>query len=141
MESWELDAREQIRDLVARYNAKGDAGRLDEMLELFAPDGELEFEARVYRGRDEIRAMFADAVRSTVERSGGLARHFTATHQIDFVDRERAHGRCYFQVLTESGLDHWGRYVDAYRRVDGRWRFATRRIDLDGRAAEPRSSR
>ncbi len=43
MESWELDAREQIRDLVARYNAKGDAGRLDDMLELFAPDAELEF--------------------------------------------------------------------------------------------------
>ena len=31
MESWELVARESVRDLVARYNANGDSGRFDEM--------------------------------------------------------------------------------------------------------------
>ena len=133
MEPWELDAREQIRDLVARYNVQGDAGRLGEMLELFAPDAELAFEDRVHRGLDEIRAMFTDAAQSTRARPRGLLRHFTATHQIDLLDRDRARGRCYFQALTESGLDHWGRYVDEYRRIDGLWRYATRRIELDGR--------
>ena len=46
----------------------------------------------------------------------------------------RARGRCYFAVLTEDGLDHWGRYVDVYARdpADGTWRFAHRRISLDG---------
>ena len=34
----ELRARESIRDLVARYNANGDTGRFDQVVELFAPD-------------------------------------------------------------------------------------------------------
>ena len=37
MELWEIDAREQIRDLVARYNANGDSGRFAPMLALFKP--------------------------------------------------------------------------------------------------------
>ncbi len=132
MDLWELDAREQIRDLVARYNAKGDAGRLDEMLELFAADAELRMGEIVYRGRDEIRAMFAGAVETTRERAGALLRHYTATHQIDLIDREQATGRCYFQVLTESGLDHWGRYLDDYSHQEDRWLFSRRQVRLDG---------
>ena len=42
MEPWELIAREAARDLVARYNANGDAGRLDEVLALFRADAVLE---------------------------------------------------------------------------------------------------
>ena len=42
MEHWELIARESIRDLVARYNANGDSGRFDPMLELFAEDATME---------------------------------------------------------------------------------------------------
>ena len=42
MELWELEARESIRDLVARYNANGDSGRFDPMLELFAEDATLD---------------------------------------------------------------------------------------------------
>jgi SnoaL-like domain len=35
MEMWELVAREQIRDTLARYNWSGDAGRLDELADTF----------------------------------------------------------------------------------------------------------
>ena len=42
-------------------------------------------------------------------------------------------GRCYFQVLTECGLDHWGRYLDEYRPSRGTWLFETRAIRIDGR--------
>jgi hypothetical protein len=45
----------------------------------------------------------------------------TATHQIDVANELT--GRCYYQVLT-AGPDHWGRYIDEYKVVDGRWRFA-----------------
>ena len=143
MEPWELEAREEIRDLVARYNANGDSGRLEVMLALFSADAVLEVEGRPYRGVDEIRAMFEAAARSTRARAGGNVRHFTATHQIDLLGPDHAKGRCYFQVLTEVGLDHWGRYVAEYRRAEGRWRLATREVRVDGRvpggwADEPR---
>ena len=132
MEPWELVARESIRDLVARYNANGDAGRFDPMLELFAEDAVLEVPGGVHRGKAAIRALFSDVSRRTG--GGGAAkfiRHFTATHQIDLLSENEARGRCYYAVLTERGLDHWGRYLDEYRRIDGRWLFWRRKVTLD----------
>ena len=133
MEPWELAARESIRDLVARYNANGDSGRFDAMLELFAEDAVLEVPERTLQGRAAIRGFFEDVAAG----EGGLPRvrvlrHFTATLQIDLESEGEARGRCYYQVLTEAGLDHWGRYVDRYRGEGGRWLFAHRVVSVDG---------
>ena len=49
MEVWELIARESIRDCIARYNANGDSGRIDQMVEVFAPDGIMETGRRATR--------------------------------------------------------------------------------------------
>ena len=130
----QLLAREAIRDLVARYNAYGDSGLFDPMMDLFTTDAALELEDRTYRGRDDIRAMFASVPERSSEggtRPPAYLRHCTATHQIDLVDDDHATGRCYFSVLSSIGLDHWGRYLDGYRRVDGAWRFARRRVLVD----------
>ena len=136
MEPFELAARESIRDLVARYNANGDSGRFDQMLALFAEDAVFEFAGGEHRGRPAIRAYFEGVAKRTG--AGGAAkfvRHFTATHQIDVLSEREARGRCYYAVLTDRGLDHWGRYVDEYRRIDGRWLFRRRKVTLD--AATP----
>jgi ketosteroid isomerase-like protein len=130
METWELEARESIRDLVARYNANGDAGRIDPMVELFAGDAVLEVPDETVRGGDAIRGFFRGVAG---DKTGHLLRHFTATHQIDVDSPDAARGRCYYAVLTEDGLDHWGRYLDRYRRVAGAWRFGERRVTVDGR--------
>ena len=42
-----------------------------------------------------------------------------------------ARGRCYYAVLTDRGLDHWGRYIDEYRCDGGRWLFARRKVTMD----------
>ncbi len=132
METWELVARESIRDLVARYNANGDAGRFDPMLELFAEDAILEVPNATLRGRREIRAFFEGVGERTGEgRAARFVRHLTATHQIDVLSETEARGRCYYAVLTDRGLDHWGRYVDEYRQVAGRWRFQRRKVTMD----------
>jgi len=138
VEAWELEARESIRDLVARYNGLGDAGRFDAMLALFLPDAVLEVDEQRFEGVEAIRALFEEAASATRLRANGFVRHFTATHRIDFENPEAASGRCYFQTLDERGLDHWGRYVDEYRRVGGEWRFAHRRVRVEGRAAPRR---
>lgn len=131
---WELEAREQIRDLVARYNANGDSGRFDAMMVLFCENAVMEIQGQSYHGVDEIRSLFSAVAEET--REGARARfirHFTATHQIDILDERRARGRCYYQTLTDRGLDHWGRYLDDYLRVGDSWLFEKRCVSVDGR--------
>ena len=133
---FELVARESIRDLVARYNANGDSGRFDAMLALFAEDATLELDGETLHGRPAIRAFFERVAERTGRgRAAAFVRHFTATHQIDVLSEREARGRCYYAVLTERGLDHWGRYIDEYCRLDGRWLFQRRRITLDAAVA------
>ncbi len=139
----ELLARESIRDLVARYNACGDSGRFDEMIVLFAEDAVVELRGETHEGRNAIRGMFervasrtgkkpktSDAARAP-KSPAKFIRHYTSTHQIDIEGPDRARGRAYYAVLTDAGLDHWGRYVDDYVRDGERWLFARRRISVD----------
>lgn len=135
MELWELTAREAIRDLVARYNANGDTGRFEQVLELFAPTAVMELDGgRTFDGKAEIETIFTGATAGFDDWDGPVyLRHFTATLQIDVIDEARAKGRCYFAVVTSIGLDHWGRYIDEYGVVDGAWRFTRRRVTTDGR--------
>src|SRR5436190_2873012 len=59
MESWELIARELVRETVMRYVHLVDAGRIDELLELFAEDATLEAGERPpARGGAAICAIF-----------------------------------------------------------------------------------
>jgi hypothetical protein len=134
-------AREAIRDLVARYNAYGDSGRFEELFTLFTDDAVMETgpaggALTVHDGLDAVRSIFTGAQDRIAARAEGTGpsyvRHFTATHQIDLIDDDHATGRCYFAVLMEGGLDHWGRYLDRYRRIGGAWRFEHRRVLVDG---------
>ena len=134
----ELMAREQIRDLVARYNSTADSARFDETLQLFAPDAVMDTDGDIHEGRDAIRAMFMGAKDSLAAHAEGVPkylRHHTSTLQIDVLSPTTAKGRCYYQVLLPHGLDHWGRYIDEYGVVDGRWVFTKRREILDGYVA------
>ena len=135
MEIWELIARESIRDLVARYNSMGDSGRLDQMMDLFTDDAVVAGQDREFTGKDEIRAFFGGAIERTKSGQGGakFVRHNTATHQIDVLNETEATGRCYYTVLTDHGVDHWGRYVDDYRKIGDRWMIWRRAISTDAR--------
>jgi 3-phenylpropionate/cinnamic acid dioxygenase small subunit len=138
MEIWQLLARESIRDLVTRYNSNGDSGRFAQVMELFAPDAVMQLQGGRYEGLAEILTIFTgtkdrlgDAPASAGD-APAYVRHYVATHQIDLIDESNATGRCYFVVLSPIGVDHWGRYIDRYRVVDGEWRFAHRSVTVDG---------
>lgn len=135
MDTWELVARESIRDLVARYNANGDRGRFDEVRRLFAPDAVMEVDGRAHHGVDEIMTIFTgtqERVRAVSTRTDRIyVRHSLTSHQIDVLDEHHAAGRAYFSVVTPVGLDHWGRYTDRYARVEGGWLFTHRRVTID----------
>lgn len=130
----ELAARESIRDLVARYTMNGDSGRIAQLVALFAEDGELALDGGVvHRGRAALETFFAGVVEGGVQVPRlRLLRHHLATQQIEILDSHRATGRTYFSVYTDRGLDHWGVYRDEYRLTEAGWRFARRRVSIDG---------
>src|SRR5262245_24849254 len=115
MEMWELVAREQIRDTLARYNWAGDAGRLDGLAETFCADGVLEIRGfEPLRGRGEIVA-FLGGVTGNVAASADvkpIVRHNVASVLFTGLTPERAQVSSYFTVVTHIGLDHFGRYRD-----------------------------
>ncbi len=136
MEPWELVAREEIRDLVARYAHHADAGRLDELVALFAEDGLLQIDDREpLRGRDAILAFLASTRSGASESPAARSiRHHVSSLRIDVSARDAATGSSYFLVVTQRGPDHWGRYRDRYAVSEGRWVFAARQVRVEGTA-------
>ena len=137
MELWELLAREEIRDLVARYAQHADGGRFDELVALFAPDGTLRVDEREpLCGRDAIRAFLGSTRASLRDAPTPRAiRHHVTTLRIEVTAPDAAAGAAYFLVVTDR-LDHWGRYRDRYVRQDDGWLFAERRVRVDGYAPD-----
>jgi uncharacterized protein (TIGR02246 family) len=129
-----LLARELIRDLVAAYAELADRGRFAEVAALFAADGVLEVaDGAAHRGREAIAAFLAGAGASLRTQTGrSHVRHLVANLRITLSAPAEATGASTFLVLTERGLDHWGRYRDAYVEAGGRWLFRQRRVRVDG---------
>lgn len=136
MELWELVAREEIRELVAQYAHCGDGGRFADMVALFVDDGVLRIDDRPpLAGRDAMSAFLGETRRDLpASPATRYIRHHVSTLRIDVASSDAATGAAYFFVVTDRGPDHWGRYRDRYVRVAGRWRFAERRVRVDGTA-------
>ena len=137
METWELAAREEIRELVASYTHLGDGGRVPEMTQLFVPDAVLDAFGTDYAGHDQIAGFFsgiADGTAPGPKRT--FIRHYISNVTITLDGPDEASGASYWTVIADAGLESSGRYRDTYRRdPDGAWRFATRKIRRDGPAA------
>ena len=149
MDVVEIAAREALRELVAAYAHLADGGRLDDVAALFAEDGVLRIDDRpALEGRAAIRA-FLGGTQASVRAAAvarPLVRHHVSNLRLTLDGPERASGAAYFLVLTDRGLDHWGRYRDRYLRLAEGWRFAERRVRVDEMApgswaAERRSGR
>ena len=148
MELWELVARESIRDRIARWNSNGDAGRMDQMVLVLAPDVEFQAaESEVLRGRDAVLAFLtgvkgdkAESAQPATPRTGRYLppgkrpsiRHYTSNPTIDLESETRAQVRTYYAVLSSFGLDHWGRYLDEFGVVDGEWLITKRTVTTEG---------
>jgi hypothetical protein len=131
---WELVAREQIRDTLARYNWAGDAGRIDELAETFCADGVLEIRGQQpLRGRSDIVA-FLGGVTGNVRVHAAvkpIVRHNVANLLFTEVTADQAQVSCYFTVFTHIGLDHFGRYRDTLVPEGGTWLIKHRKVSTD----------
>src|ERR1700739_2295241 len=141
---WELVAREQIRDTLARYNWSGDAGRVDGLAETFCTDGVLEIRGlQPLRGRAEIASLLS-GVTGGVAVAGGVkpvVRHNLANVLFTVLTPHEAHVSSYFTVVTRIGLDHCGRYRDTLVPDGGGWLIKHRRVSTDWAADDSAMAR
>ena len=138
MELWELSAREEIRETLARYHHFGDSGKFVEMAALFASDGVLEVRGeQAVEGRAAIVDYLTGVNRDVVAMSEvPILRHYSTNVTISVVSEHEATAASAFLVISETGLDHWGRYRDQLVPVDGGWGFAHRLVRTDGYAPD-----
>ena len=139
MEMWELVAREQIRDTIARYNWSGDAGRLEALAETFCVDGVLEIRGgEPLRGRSEIAAFLGGVtgkIATSVE-TKPVVRHNVANVLFTALTPDEAQVSSYFTVVTHIGLDHFGRYRDTLVPDAGTWLIKHRKVSTDWAAPD-----
>lgn len=138
MEIWELIARERVRDTLARYNWSGDAGRIDDLVQTFCVDGELEIRGLVkLRGRDAIaeflRSVAADDRNALERRTKRVVRHSLTNTRFADMTPESVSVASYFTVISEIGLDHCGRYGDVFVPVGDDWLIRSRFVSTDWR--------
>jgi hypothetical protein len=134
-----LEDREAIRELRATYCFLVDGGRPEELVEdWFTRDARCEFGSAVEGGMptllasgyEEVRRFFVEVVPALLDEMS----HTVHNHRIT-LDGDRASGDCYFELTAidrasgEAVLGA-GRYTDEYQRVEGSWRFSSRRADI-----------
>jgi hypothetical protein len=123
-----LEDRAEIEELAVRYGFAVDDRDYPALRALFAPDGCLSTQAGAVKGQgvDAVMAYFDGHLPNL-----GPSNHFVHGHVVDFDpdDSDRATG----MVASHAELWRNGvpmitamRYLDTYRRVDGRWRFHQR---------------
>jgi hypothetical protein len=138
MQVWELVAREEIRETLARYHHFGDSAKFVEMAALFAVDGVLEVRGeKAIEGRTSIVEYLTGVNRDVVAMSDvPILRHYSTNVTITVLSEHEATAASAFLVIAETGLDHWGRYRDRLVAADGGWRFAHRLVRTDGYAPD-----
>lgn len=137
----DLLAREAIRDTMAKYNTAGDRLRIDDFVSCFTDDAVMESEHvpqdRMFRyeGRAAIRAWQERWLAGEGGTHGAtFVRHHLSTCKIDLTGPDGASARTYWTAWTDIGPDHAGYYLDAFRKVDGAWLIAHRRVRMDWEA-------
>lgn len=129
-----LEDRERIRELQATYCFLVDDRRFDELVdEWFTDDARCDFRDTrgklgpfVSTGHEEIRAFFKEVVGTLLDDMC-----HTVHNERIVVSGDAASAECYFELTAlhppdGDGVVGAGRYIDRYRRVDDRWRFAER---------------
>src|SRR3954451_1623641 len=127
---------EQIRTLLARYNFAIDDGDAAAWAACFTPDGVFEstgVESTLVHIEAKDLHAFAERQHAITQ---GRGRHWTNNEIIE-VDGDRATMTCYLlAVTTGRRIASTGVYRDELRKVDGRWLFTLRHVDVDPRPAD-----
>jgi len=129
----ELWAREEIRNLYARYCFALDGNDPAGLAECFTEDGVFSLVgARDFTGRQEIE----DLIAGTME---GRPRHHALNLWIQEASADRGTSQAYFLLIhpQTGAVVAYGQYDDtAAKDVDGVWRFEKRIVDFQWRSPD-----
>ena len=124
----ELEDRDEIKELTARYCWHVAHGEGEAVANLFADDGVLDVtggDFKAVRGREAILKFYRASVREPE-----VALPFIQNHII-VLNGDEAHGTCAIEArFARNGesVTAAGYYEDKYRRERGRWRFVERKL-------------
>jgi 3-phenylpropionate/cinnamic acid dioxygenase small subunit len=131
--TWE--DREQIRELYARYAYTVDFGQYHEWVQCFTETGV--FESPIFgqhKGSDGLLKFTA----LYKESQGGSQVRHVMSNLTFVIEGDKATGGCYLSYYHckdgKVALAALGRYEDRLRKVNGDWRFESRKVHLDGHA-------
>jgi hypothetical protein len=130
-----------ISNLYAYYNLCSDAGDPEGYASCFTEDGLLNLVTLSFtkRGRATLEAFKrADAA----GRNGRYRRHWNGSLHLEAMPDGLIQGRCYFVAYNGTpgqlpDLSDAGHYVDTIVKENGAWKFAERRLTLDGTTFKP----
>ncbi len=125
-----LADRLEILELLNRHQITIDLRDVDGYADLFAPDGRFESPFGSAEGRDQLREMTLGL------HEAGFTdgkRHLMGPATVE-VDGDEARAFSYWWVAETKeapGVYSTGTYADRLRRIDGRWKIAYRRQEID----------
>jgi hypothetical protein len=137
--SWELEARELVRQTLSDYTAATDRFDLETLAACFADDGTLEFpDVPALVGPIAIEAGLRAQITggSSALPKPTRVRHHVSSLRFVACSSDRVETTSSFAVFTDVGVDHWGRYRDLLIPISERWLFSSRKISVDGFSPE-----
>lgn len=135
MDDAEMRTRIGVADLLATYQWRVDAGRIEEAAALFAADGVLSNGVEDAVGPEGVLEFFGRSKDGFLAADFLPARHHLSSIRIEPRADGTVRASSCFQYIGSRGLDHWGTYRDEVVEIDGRWLFARRRITVEGYVA------
>lgn len=121
-----------VSHLMTSYQYLADTGKVEQLAQLFAPDGVLQIGEEQYMGPDAILRMFRDTVSRFADADFLPARHHLSSIHIESRPDGSAKTYACFQFIGTRGLDHWGTYRDVVVPGPDGWRFGHRRVVTEG---------
>ncbi len=118
-----LAAKDEIRELTARYCHGVVDGDAETIVALFCNDGVFRSHTLAPSGREALLAFYGGGV------GGKTHKPFVHNHVIEFDDDDNAVGRCSVEIRVWQDGEAYtqsGHYHDRYQKEEGKWRFKER---------------
>ena len=131
-----MDLKSEIEDALYRYAWAYDEADIDALVDCFTADGSFWTNngAPAIEGASALREFYR-ATRGRRTELGTRPRHQVTNVRSELIGDQVTANSYMTLIVTgpdgKAGVECTGRYIDTLAQVDGRWRFAARRLTFD----------